>query len=172
MRWKPSAFLADQSGGMIVVFALASTALCLAAGMAIDYSRTLHVQSGLQKSADAAALAGAGLIGASDQERIAVATKFFNSNVQVTPPPAPAITSVSGTVAVAVETAVPTTLMNLAGISELEVGIDAEASAAISQLACVITLEETEFGLQANSDSTLNAACGVQVNSRGVAAHD
>lgn len=56
-----SRFAANQSGGALVVFALSTTIICLAVGVAIDMSRVMAARRAIQDSADAAVLRAVGL---------------------------------------------------------------------------------------------------------------
>ncbi len=165
MHVRGSGFCRDEAGVTAILTGLLFSVLCLSVGLAIDYSRSLHTQTGLQEAADAASLAGAAAIDATDNVRIATAKKVYYQNVDLTPPPVPVVTIIGGAVRVVADTNVATTFMAIGGMDTVRVRVLSEASAYVSPLPCILTLEETEFGLQANSDSNLNASCGIQVNS-------
>ena len=50
-------FAADERGNVAVMFALMSTVILLVVGIAIDYARTVNMQSRIGAAADAATLA-------------------------------------------------------------------------------------------------------------------
>ncbi len=157
--------LLDKSGSTAVLFAVCVTAICLSAGVAIDYLRAHDLKTNIQRAVDAAALAGAAMVGVTDGERTAAATKYFAENVTEPLSASPTISASGGLVSVSIDTVLPTTLMKLGGITNVTVTANAIATAERAATPCVLTLEETEFGLQSNSDSTLDAACAIHVNS-------
>ena len=80
MDWQ--AFLRNTTGSIAVSFALASTALAVAAGCAVDYARWAKVQTELQALADAAALS-AGASGATTTSTLkSTASKFIAANAE------------------------------------------------------------------------------------------
>lgn len=74
-------FFEDTKGNVAIAFAISSVALFGVAGAAIDYSRASGMSSAVQAAADSAALAAA-VSGLSDQERIELAKKSAEQNLQ------------------------------------------------------------------------------------------
>lgn len=74
------AYMPRNEGNVSVMFAIAIVPLLLAAGSAIDYVRYNNTRTGVQAALDGAALAAALPASKSDNERIAIATEYFQSN--------------------------------------------------------------------------------------------
>lgn len=159
---KTSNFRRQDAGTVAVVAALSLTLICAVTGGAIDFGRAFSTKSRLSAAADAAALAGA--VALQDQ-RVAAATALFSRvyGGNVTP-----AVSTSGTrVFVTVSEPVKTTFLNVIGMSEINVHVESEAAvgAASGAPQCILLLETSQIGLTANSDSKLDASCGIHVNS-------
>lgn len=111
------------AGNVTVLFALAAVPLLLAAGAAIDYLRYSNARTDIQAALDGAALAAALPAGKTDEERIAIANAYYESNlagykgdlpeidVKITPK----------TVTAAVKTQMSTAFMQLAGINTMPI---------------------------------------------------
>ena len=165
MRIAKSKLWPDETGSTTALFAFLAVLIMLVAGISIDSSRAEHDRISLQRAADAAALAAATSKNSSDSARIQTATALFNATVALSPKPIPTITIANGIVSVTAGTDIATTLTAVGGFKKMRVGVNAQAVANQAPIACVIALEPGLFGIQANSDSTLDAACGIQVNS-------
>ena len=169
MRY-PAEFELDQRGNVAVLFGLTSLAMFGMAGAAVDFGRAYNVRSELQSSADAAALAGAKLGGqATSSARISAASSVFTANISGVP--APGIVVNGETVTVTAAMNVPTALLGVVGITELPVNAKSVASSVTSPpsipptATCVLLLQASQVGLYVNSESKLDATCGLHVNS-------
>jgi Flp pilus assembly protein TadG len=69
-----------EGGNFAVTFAIMSTVLLGAAGLALDFANQSMMHSKLQNAADAAALAGAGETTKTQSQRVEIAKKMFISN--------------------------------------------------------------------------------------------
>ncbi len=162
MRSLATTFSKDDSGTIAIIYGLIAIVLFATAGGAIDYTRAGREKSRLQGAVDGAALAGAV---ASESTRISAATASFKINYGSTIEPTVLLDGSS--VRVMARENVPTTLLNIVGIREIPVQVDAEAVAGATSTApqCMLLLEPSNIGLYANSDAKLNANCGIHVNS-------
>lgn len=137
-----------NSGSVMVTFALMAASLIMAAGMAIDYSRSLNVRTSLQNDLDAALLAGA--LKSDDTSEIAdVAQRYIGDNWRnkfgVTGPVSitidkPDVTLVRGRISVEV----PTTLMGLAGIPTVPITVETEIQMAGENIEVALVLDVTD----------------------------
>ncbi len=120
-----SSFARNCEGNVAIIFALATIPLLIACGTAVDFARGYLVQTRLQAALDAAALAAASARNISDEERIELGEKVFAANYKpggLAGAAAPIITLVDGSVSATVDTNIQTTLMNVAGVTELSIG--------------------------------------------------
>ena len=88
-RFKP--LIADQSGGVALIFGFAAVAILGVGGLAVDYSVFMSTRSKLQQALDGAVLAGvssqpnaelysARVGGISDEDKLSIAQTFFDGN--------------------------------------------------------------------------------------------
>ncbi len=163
MEQSATSFTKDQSGSVAVIFGLTMVAIFAAAGGALDFNRAMSAKTRLSAAADAAALAGAVT---SEPDRVSVSVAAFKANNPSATDPSVHVQD--AIVRVTAREAVPTTLLNVIGISELPVYAESEAIVGAPTAApqCLLLLEPNVIGLYANSNSKLDADCGVQVNSR------
>ncbi len=155
-------FRRDERGTVAVVFSVSLAALLGVTGIALDYSRAASAQRRMAAATDAAALAA---VGALEPSRVDTAMRLFASNYAGAATPQ---VDISGdTVTVSARDAVPTTISQILGIDRLPIEARSVARAAAAKVApqCILLLEPEETGLYVNSDSRLDADCGVQVNS-------
>lgn len=137
-----------NSGSVMVTFAIMAASLIMAAGMAIDYSRSLNVRTSLQNDLDSAMLAGA--LKSDDTSEIAdVAQRYVADNWRnkfgVTGPVAitidkPEESLVRGRITVEV----PTTLMGLAGIPTVPITVETEIQMAGENIEVALVLDVTD----------------------------
>lgn len=155
-------FNRNECGAIAVVAGVSLTVILGLMGVALDYGRAASAQRRLAAAADAGALAAAVV---PEELRINIARQYFAQNygagVQ------PMVDTANGAVVVTARHHVPTTLAQLFGVSELQINARSEARAATARAApqCVLLLEKFETGFYVNSDSRLDADCGVHVNS-------
>lgn len=120
----------SEQGAVALITGIAAIPLFLSAGVAVDFIRHLNVETNVQQSLDAGALAGAAALGASDSVRVGVAEKAFNANLnrnQI------GQTDVKfriekGYLKASVNAEVNTTFMKLAGIDHTTVTAEAEVN--------------------------------------------
>jgi Flp pilus assembly protein TadG len=131
----------DTRGTVAIQFAIVLVALVGITGVAVDYSRAGRVTADLQAGLDAAVLAAV-RNGSDTWEQ--VAHDAFDANISPLDVlnPAPAFTrDADGTVHGTVAAAVPTKLVRILGISSIDVGTTAEATAVRNEdRSCILTL--------------------------------
>jgi Flp pilus assembly protein TadG len=129
-----SVFASDTRGQFAIIFGLALLPMALAAGAAVDTLRLTHQQAKMNAALDAASLSAATSLGLSNAKRIEMAENSFFANLSVglhstvKGKPEFKITDVS--VKGRAFTAVPTTIMRLAGIDEIPVNVTNEIAIA------------------------------------------
>ena len=122
-------FRHNRSGGVAVTFGLVLIPLLIAAGIAIDYGRASSTRITLQAALDAAALSAASAVELSTDERVELGKTIFQANLpdnlkgnQI----APEINFTDTTVSASVDMNMPTSVLQVAGISTMDVGAAAE----------------------------------------------
>ncbi len=157
-------FSRNNVGGVAVTFALSITGLLIAVGCALDYVRWQRAQTELQTIADAAALS-AGASPETDTKKLEkIAANFVDSNkMNVTSQninaPAFNYDADAQTVSVTLTGELPTSLMALAGIMEMET----EASATVKlrgtpPIEAVLVLDTTDSMAGSKIDALEDAA--------------
>jgi Flp pilus assembly protein TadG len=145
-------YLRDASGHAAIIFALGSIPLLVAAGAAIDASRANRAAAELQTVADSAALAISRMdmsgSSATDAEMQAVVQNLLAANG--TGQAVDEVKSVdinrnvgSGVITVGIKAGVKTTLMKLAGFSELEIAASADAVIDSQHIEIALVLDNT-----------------------------
>jgi hypothetical protein len=156
--------IGDKRANVTMTFGMCALIVFGAAGAALDLGRAKLAKSKLQASTDAAALAGAK---ADAANRVAVATSFFSANSPAGS--SPTVTSDGEKVSVSASSMLETTLLKVIGFSALHIAVSSEAltrPAIIDNSAtCILLLHPTDIGLYVNSDSKLQASCGLHINS-------
>ena len=132
---KTRSFKGDEQGSVAVIFSMMLVVLVFAAGIAVDYGRTLHARSTLISAADAAALAAGRALGEgtrTDGELKALAETYFKENIgdgmtfgDVTDF-AVSIDRQSGKVRVDASANIPMTLTRVVGFDDVEIPVAAE----------------------------------------------
>lgn len=165
-------FLADRSGNIGLVFALALIPVLTAAGTAVDYANATNVRTHWQTAADAAALAAAAASVSSDSERAAVARAFFPTSMAEVSPgsvqPGVSIAVNGNDVSVAVLESVPTSLLDILNIQDIPVLARATATQVFGgPLVCVLALNKTAPGAVTFAGNTSFDAenCAIYSNS-------
>lgn len=129
-----SRFWNSQRGDTAIMFAISAIPVMLAAGAAIDYASYSNAKTHLQAALDSAAIAGAAASGKSDSERATIAQAAFDANVADGPAAGYDIDSefkvVNGVFIANASVEVPTSIMKLAGIPEMNVSGGAEVGLA------------------------------------------
>lgn len=162
-------FIADRTGNVGIIFALALIPVLTAAGAAVDYARASDARAHLQTAADAAAIAAASAPGLNDSERIAVARTFFTS-VTASDAGNPAVSvAVSGNnISVNASLDVPTSLLGVVNVPKISVGVRSAAMRSFGgPPVCVLALNQTVSGaVTFAGNTTFQAAdCAVYSNS-------
>lgn len=162
-----SRFKNASSGAVGVVFSLSIVVLVVAAGAAVDYGQAVAYRTNLQKLTDQAAVAGMARGSSQDADREFAAERMVRGgSLQIRS----LTTSASAdSLLVEAQAEVPTSFMRLAGIDVVPVSASSMAELR-DGLPCVLILEPSDNGLEINSDSRLEADCGVHVNSRNAEA--
>ncbi len=138
--WKR--FTNDQKGTIAVMMGLAVIPMTVASGAAIDFVRFNSGQTHVQAALDSAALAGAAAKKVTDAKRVEIAEAMFKQNMAKGPAKGmtedPVFKVVKDKFVGEVKVKVPTALMQVAGINEMEgvsraeVGINGDKKAEIA----------------------------------------
>jgi Flp pilus assembly protein TadG len=157
-------FRRDTSATVATVFGLSLIPLALAGGGVVDYSHAAAERTALQAVADAAALAGASALGASDDARIATMQQMLAQagNVQSS-------VNVDGDFAVVTATkSVRADFLEVVGIRSIPISVRSKAESLYrGPPVCVLALDQTASGAITWSGGTSFVAngCAVQSNS-------
>lgn len=132
-------FASNQQGSIAVMYALAAVPVMLAAGAAIDFVRFNAVQTHVQAALDAGTLAAAAGQGVTDTQRIASGSDIFNANLSKGPAAGydskVSFTVDNGKVVASASVIMPTTLMSIAGITQMIAGGEAEVGIGVDKKA-------------------------------------
>jgi Flp pilus assembly protein TadG len=127
-------FWTNQRGDTALIFAVGAIPLMLAVGAALDYGRHVNTKTTLQASLDAATLAGAAAFGKSNAQRLSIASDTFDANFSGGETAGLSVNKnfrvANGTLITEASVAIPTTLMQLAGIADFVVSGEAQTSLA------------------------------------------
>jgi Flp pilus assembly protein TadG len=141
-------FAKDIRGNTAIIFALAIVPMVLAAGASIDWVRANHTQTILQGAADAAAIAGASSGETSHAALEKIVADYVNANG--VPEALTSITNVesnmdehNGKFSVTIKGKIKTSLMHIAGISEMELGAFSEVGMGNRAMEVVLVLDNT-----------------------------
>ena len=116
----------DNKGTVAMLFGLAVIPILLGVGVAVDYGRGLIVRDRMAAAADSAALAAASWPGLSEAELKTKVQEYFDANFPPTALGAVGTLNVSlvgDDIVVQVSATVPTTIMQIANIDKLDVGV-------------------------------------------------
>ena len=149
--------VAHQGGTTAVTFALSVVPILLATGAAVDYMRYSRTETAVQAALDSGALAVAAAGKLSSADRVAAGEAAFARNMEAAgldPDAADALFKLNGKrVEASARLAVPTGLMQLAGISAMDLQVETEISipdAKKAEVALVLdysgSMEETSGG--------------------------
>ena len=169
----------NADGSIATTFALALIPMVGLVGAAVDYSRANNIKTGLQASLDSAILAGAR---DSTANWANVALNVFNGTFQPkgssTDTPSFALNA-NGTFTASVSGIVPTTFMNVLGVSSMNINASSTAMVAPtspSEQYCLLALNLTAnpaVQVTGNGSITITAPnCVMQVNSNASYAVD
>ncbi len=141
-------FGADERGQVVLTFALALVPVSTAVGVAVDYSRANSVKVGMQAALDAALISVAkDTLGSSNDVTSMLTTRFQANlrrpeaqNIQVT-----SSYDSNGALSAQATATVAADFFGLVGLSTMNVGVRAKASAATPK-GCVLALDRTAAG--------------------------
>lgn len=139
-------FLKDRAGNVALTFAIAAMPIMAAAGIGVDVSRAYLVRAQLTQALDAAGLAVAGAPGASDEYLATLAQDFFNanySNAEMGVPGDLQLNVEGSVVTLSVSATLPTALLGIFGIDEMDVGSTVEVTRESKALEIVMVLDNT-----------------------------
>jgi Flp pilus assembly protein TadG len=163
-RWITS-FLGDGRAAVATVVALAIVPLAIAAGVAIDVGRAVAARTSLRTALDAAALAAAQE--KSEAAALATVERYLRANYEASRWGALSGFSVRQgelTLAVDARATVPTTLLRVLGVREIEVGAEAEVTVGGANLEVALVLDVTGSMAQGTRIADLRAAATDLVN--------
>jgi Flp pilus assembly protein TadG len=148
-------FFGCVRGNTAMMFALSSIALVTASGAAVDVSRTMVAKTRLSEALDAAALAVGSQSGLSQTQAQALAQKYFDANYPADSigRPGPVSVTISGqAISLSVNATVPTTLLKVAKIDNMSLGVTNQVVRGITKLRVALALDNT--GSMAETDSS------------------
>lgn len=161
-------FIRSRSGNFAILSGLAIVPLCLAAGVAIDYSRHLSAQKHLQEMVDATSLSLASSREKDQTKLERLATDFLTGNQNVNRVHnvrLDALKSTNDDVDISVSGSIPTTFMALAGYERLDVRASALAERAVNgRVEVALVLDNTDSMSLTVSGTTRIAALKTAAN--------
>ncbi len=166
----------DRSGNVGIFFGVFVGAVAVTVGAMADYGRALTERTEVQVALDAAAIAGATVIGGSETARREAAEKVFAANftgvggVHVQP-----YVDVNGDhVSVSAQALVPTSFARIANVETIEVGATSTALGQGGGPACMVALNETNSNSlhMQGTNKLVSEGCVVHVNSTHEASID
>jgi Flp pilus assembly protein TadG len=162
-RFVPHHVVADDRGGISILFAFVALPLAAMAGLALDYSQAIRAEKSMQVALDAAALAAAQALATGDVDPDTAAQQFFGRNFTARgAAPSPVVTVEVEADARRVTThgraEVPTNFARLFGIEKFEIGGRARAEFGISKSEVALVLDNTGSMSGAKLDALKAAA--------------
>ncbi len=155
-RWR-----VDRRGSYAVIFAIALVPILIAIGAAVDISKAYVVKQRLTRALDAAGLAVGGTTGMTTAQIQTMAQSFFNANYPATKIGVPGTLSVSASgnvVNLSVSAAMPTSLMGIVGINNLNITANSQITRMGKKLEVVLVLDTTGSMDANNKFSTMKTA--------------
>lgn len=162
-------FDADERGSVALAFAVALSAILIAAGIGIDHCRKLALEAKLQQAIDSAVLAG---VKTDAQSRETKARSLFDANLAASDAEnisasfsSPSADNFSGQASATI----PTTLTGLLGVNTLNVAVNATAEATGGGDVCILAVSKTASQqILLNSGAKVDApACELHAKSTG-----
>jgi len=139
-------FAQDKRGNIAIFFALALIPVLGGAAGAIDFSRAYIVRERLTSALDAAGLAVGSMTALPQEEFQAKAQSYFDANYPDdalgTPGPV-AVTEQDGQITLSATASMPTALLKIMGISELDIGATVTIARESSGIELVMVLDNT-----------------------------
>jgi len=120
---------ADTRGGVAVMAGTTFGLFAIAAAAGLDYTNATNERHALQKATDAAVLAGASMAAANDRERLKRAENMFLGSQFCKKQKCnkPRVSMKDGAIAIDGSAMVATSLLQIAGVAEIEVGASSRA---------------------------------------------
>ena len=135
---KSSSFAGDRRGTVAIIFGLMSFAFLMVAGVAIDYSRIIHMNKRMVSAADAAALAAGGALldgRLNDDEIEQLARNYFDRNMEQAgasygtySEPEVTVDRSAGDIVISSVATVPMSITKIAGYTEVEMPVNVATS--------------------------------------------
>lgn len=173
--WHLSKFLSSKDGNIGMLFAMMIVPVTILAGGTVDYGRVLSQKARVQSAADAAALAAARPLQATDADRADIAVKIFRANVAggSVAMRDPLVTITGNVVSVSASASVSTPFLSLASIPSMMAAAvgTAVAGDAIDNVdpgkICLLALDpNSDDGIHLQGDNQVNyAGCWSHTNS-------
>jgi Flp pilus assembly protein TadG len=148
-------FLAARKGNVAVLYALILVPITLASSGAIDYARAVMVRTAMTSALDSAALAVAQSKGLTDAQMQTLAQQYFDANYHQAADcahPTVAITKTGQNILVSTNCAMPTTILQLIGMSSLSVNSSSTVTYGQTKLWVSLVLDNT--GSMSDTDKT------------------
>jgi Flp pilus assembly protein TadG len=139
-------FARDAGGNVALLFALSLVPLLIGVGVAVDYGRALIVHERMQEAADAAGLAIGSWVGLSPDDMKTKAQQYFDANYPASTLGTVGALSVSvdgSDIKVNVSGQVPTTFMQLANITTVDVGASATIAVGMGTVEVALALDNS-----------------------------
>jgi len=156
-----SQFLRERSGNVAMLFGLAAIPFFAMGGMAVDFSRAMMVKNRLGTALDATALALGAQVGLNQQQVRAQAQAYFNANYpsrELGTPSALNINYAGNTVTISASASVPTVIIGLVGVDELDVQSSVEVTREMKGLEVALVLDTTGSMAESGKMPALKAA--------------
>ena len=151
-------FLRADRGNVAMMFGIALVPMCIAAGVGLDYARSMVVRQQMADALDAAALAVGSTTGLNSTTAQTLAQKYFNANYSgdtSNGTPTVTVTSYStttGTVTLTATYSLPTTLLK--AIGKTDVPLSTSTTVVWGQSKLWVSLVLDNSGSMANGDSS------------------
>ena len=167
------AFLRDRNGSIAMLFPLAFLPVMMFIGAVIDYGQARKAKEAIQHAADAGAISAANMTGATQDQRIAMATNIFLANL---PPVMSAgvtktVSASGNSIVISASFAQPTAFMKLAGVDSVTVKAASTAEMGVTNgmdaNICMLALSPNAtdgFHIQ-GTDKVADRNCWAWVNS-------
>jgi len=157
------AFFSNRDANVAMMFGLSLIPVTIAAGAGLDLTRAMIVKSNLSEALDAAALAVGGQSGLTQSQMQTIAQNYFNANYRADAAygsPAAVTVTVNGqSVTVTSSVPMPTTLMNVAGIHNVNVTSSSTVVWGQTKLWVGLVLDNTGSMCQSDSNPNANSPC-------------
>lgn len=167
------ALMNDARGSIGIVMAIATVALVVAVGAAVDLAQSLRAREVLQGALDQATIRAALTTGSgyADAGRAMLSVNLTNNGVADTSLNSSFVRNSDGSVSGSATITVPLSFMGLIGQNSISVGVSAKATPKTSTTAaagtvCILLTSRNSQALLVNSGATVNASdCEIHVQS-------